>query len=196
MSDNDPKPTLQRYLQVGREAVLWKLEGLSEYDMRRPLTPTATSLLGIVKHLATVEAGYFGEVFGRPFTEPMPWLEGDDPHGDMWATADETSESVISLYRRVWSHSDATIAALDLEAPGRVSWWGVRGDVTLHRILVHMATETHRHAGQLDILRELIDGAAGHRQDTSNLAEDDPAAWAIHHARVERAARHAAGLDA
>src|SRR5215472_7706862 len=60
-----------------REAVLWKLDGLSECDIRRPMTRTGTNLLGLIKHLATWEARYFGEVFGRPFPEPLPrW---DDP---------------------------------------------------------------------------------------------------------------------
>jgi hypothetical protein len=82
-----PKEDLHRYLQIAREALVWKLEGLSEYDIRRPMTPTGTNLLGLVKHAAGVEFGYFGEVFGRPSDEPMPWLdESAEPNADMWAT--------------------------------------------------------------------------------------------------------------
>ena len=66
------KAELRRYLQDGRDAIVWKLEGLSEYDRRRPLTPTGTNLLGLVKHLAGVEAEYFGVVFNRPFGEERP----------------------------------------------------------------------------------------------------------------------------
>ena len=58
------KADLHRYLQIGREALVWKLDGLSEYDIRRPMTPTGTNLLGIVKHVASVEAGYLGDVCG------------------------------------------------------------------------------------------------------------------------------------
>ena len=82
MADPDPKADLHRYLQRGREAVLWKLDGLSEYDIRRPMVPTGTNLLGLVKHLASVELGYFGEVFGRPSGEPLPWFDCDTP-GDL-----------------------------------------------------------------------------------------------------------------
>ncbi len=63
MTDFEPKADLQRYLQTAREALLWKLEGLDEYDARRPLTPTGTNLLGLVKHAAGVEVGYFGDCF-------------------------------------------------------------------------------------------------------------------------------------
>jgi Protein of unknown function (DUF664) len=66
MAGSDQKSDLHRYLRTGREALVWKLDGLSEYDVHRPLTPTGTNLLGLVKHLATVETGYFGEVFGPP----------------------------------------------------------------------------------------------------------------------------------
>ena len=75
MAITDPKDDLQRYLQVARDAVVWKLDGLAEYDARRPLTPTGTNLLGLVKHLAWVEAGYLGATFGRPFPEPVPWFD-------------------------------------------------------------------------------------------------------------------------
>src|SRR3954447_21230257 len=97
------KADLALYLQRGREALLWKLDGVSEYDVRRPLVPTGTNLLGLVKHVASVEAGYLGEVFGRPFPEPLPWLDSDaEPNADMWATAEESRQHVIDLYRRVW----------------------------------------------------------------------------------------------
>ena len=186
------KDDLQRYLRIAREALLWKLDGVSEYDVRRPLTPTGTNLLGLVKHLAAIEAGYFGTTFDRPFAEPVPW-EGFDvePNADMWATPDETREYIVGIYRRACAHSDATIDALPLDARGRVPWWPA-GDVTLHRILVHMIAETHRHAGHADIVRELIDGAVGMRVDNDNMPPGDEDWWRAHHARVEEAARKAA----
>ena len=92
----------------------------------------------------------------------LAWYEDDaEPNADMWATADESREDIVGLYRRVWAHSDVTIDTLELDARGRVPWWGEHGEVTLHQILVHMLAETDRHAGHADIVRELIDGAAG-----------------------------------
>lgn len=121
MTTMQPKVMLVRYLQRGREAMLWKLEGASEYDVRRPLTPTGTNLLGLVKHLASVEFGYFGETFDRPSDEPLPWAEDDaEPNADMWATADQSREDIIALYHRAWAHADATIAVLPLDAVGHV----------------------------------------------------------------------------
>lgn len=191
MSAADPKADLQRYLQVGRDAVLWKLEGLSEYDVRRPVVPTGTNLLGIVKHLAGVEMGYFGETFGRPVDDPPPWLNDDaGDNADMWATADERRADVIELYQRAWAHTDATVDALPLDALGRVPWWPEEhSTVTLHRILVHVITDTQRHAGHADIVRELIDGETGLRAGNENLPEGDAAWWQAYRDRVEEAAR-------
>lgn len=186
----DRKADLHRYLQIGREALLWKLDGLSEYDVRRPMVKTGTNLLGLVKHVATVDAGYFGVVFDRPFEEPMPWIGPEaEPNADMWATVNETRERIVVLYRRVWAHSDATIDRLELDASGRVPWWPEeRRQVTLHRILVHVATETHRHAGHADIVRELIDGAVGLRPDNDNMAPGDDSWWSEYRDRLERVA--------
>ncbi|SDD25006.1 DinB family protein [Actinokineospora iranica] len=191
---NDPKSSLHRYLRQGSDAVLWKLDGLSEYDVRRPLTPTGTNLLGLVKHLAGCEVGYFGDTFGRPFPEPLPWLADDaEPNIDMWAAADESRDYIIELYQRVQAHSDTTITTLPLDALGRVPHWPEDGAAaTLHHILVHMIAETQRHAGHADIVREQIDGAAGQRPDSDNLAPGDQAWWAAYRDRLEAVAREAA----
>ncbi len=193
MAANQEKDVLHRYLVVGREALLWKLEGLSEYDVRRPLVPTGTNLLGLVKHVASVAADYFGDVFGRPFPDPLPWFAPDaEPNADLWATADESRADILRLWDRAWSHADATIEALPLDATGVVPWWSEESrTVTLHRILIHMATETHRHAGHADIVRELIDGAAGLRAAHSNLPEVDAAWWTAYRARLEKVAQEA-----
>jgi hypothetical protein len=193
MTISDPKSDLRRYLQAARDAMLWKLDGLGEYDIRRPLTPTCTNLLGLVKHLATVEIGYFGETFGRPFADPPPWYDNEtEPNVDMWATADESRAFILDLYRRAWAHADQTFDALDLDAIGHVPWWpGEHGEVDLHRILVHMIAETHRHAGHADIVREFIDGSAGVREGVSNLPPGDQAWWQEYRARLERAALEA-----
>ncbi|RAS69888.1 uncharacterized protein DUF664 [Lentzea atacamensis] len=192
---SDPKADLHRYLRTARDSMRWKLDGLSEYDVRRPLTPTGTNLLGLVKHLAGTEQEYFGACLGRSFGEKLPWLDAidnGDPNADMFATADESREDILSLYGRVAEFADNVISELPLDAPGVVPWWSEeRRYVTLHLLLVHMIAETNRHAGHADILREGLDGAAGLRDGVSNLPEQD---WAAYRARVEQAARKAAGL--
>jgi Protein of unknown function (DUF664) len=187
---------LRQDLQEGRDAVLWKLEGLSEYDVRRPLTPTGTNLLGLVKHLALVEVGYFSVPFGRPVGLAHPWFSDDaEDNVDMWATGDESREEIVAGYRRAWAQVDATIAELPIDAAGRVPWWGPDGgaEVTLHRVLVHVIGETHRHAGHADIVRELIDGSVGNQWVGDNLPERDQDWWREYRARVETAAREASG---
>jgi uncharacterized damage-inducible protein DinB len=181
------KAVLHRYLQTSRESLLWKLDGLAEYDARRPLVPTGTNLLGLVKHVASVEAGYLGDTFGRPFGEPMPWIDDDaEPNADMWATADESRDQITALYRRVWEHSDATVDSLDLDSIGHVPWWPTPHDeVTLHQILVHMIAETQHHAGHADIVRELIDGSIGVRKGSENLPDVDAAWWDSYRQRLE-----------
>ena len=193
MSASDPKADLHRYLQVAREVLVWKLDGLSEYDIRRPLVPTGTNLLGLIKHVASVELGYFGATFGRPSDEPLPWLDNNaEPNADMWATVDESRDQVVGLYRRAWAHSDATIDALTLDAIGHVPWWAEgRSQVTLHRILVHMIAETNRHAGHADIVRELIDRVVGLTADNDNLPRVDRAWWESYRSRLERVAQEA-----
>lgn len=187
MSESQAKSELLRYLQAGRDAVLWKLEGLSEYDVRRPLVPTGSNLLGLVKHLGIVEIGYFGQVFGRPFGEGFdfdPHAE-EEPNFDMWATAEESREYIIDLYKRAWHHSDETIKALSLDAVGVVPWWRIDREATLHRILVHEIAETHRHAGHADLMRELIDGEAGLQLGNSNLHTTDGQWWAEYRNQLE-----------
>ncbi|MGW8532245.1 MULTISPECIES: DinB family protein [Nocardiopsidaceae] len=197
MTATDPCPELLRYLRGAREAVLWKLDGLSEYDVRRPVTPTGTNLLGLVKHLVAVESDYLGTVFGRPFGEPVPWADpGAEPNTDMWATPDESREYIVGLYRRVWAHGDATVAELGADAVGRVPWWPQdRAEVTVRLVLVHLIAETDRHAGHADILRELIDGAAGLAAGGDNLPAVDRAWWEGYRDRLERAAREAGAAD-
>jgi hypothetical protein len=193
MTSTDAKADLHFYLQSARDALLWKLEGLSEYDVRRPMTPTGTNLLGLVKHTAGVELGYLGDTFGRPSGEPLPWLEdGADPNADMWATADESREYIVELYRRAWAHADATIDALALDQVGRVPWWpDGRDEVTLRHAVVRVISDTHRHAGQADIIRELIDGAVGMSKGNDSMAPGDSTWWQNHRSRLERAAREA-----
>jgi hypothetical protein len=155
---SDLKAVLLAQLRSSRAVMLAKLDGLSEYDQRRPLTPSGTNLLGLVKHLAGEEYGYLGESFGRPPSERPSWFR-DDPYTeiDMWATPDEPSDYITGVYRQACAHADATVAALELNSPGRVAHWADQ-ETTLGALLVRMAGETAQHAGHADIVRELIDG--------------------------------------
>ncbi len=190
MIDEFAKEYLHEDLRDVREALVWKLDGLPEYDIRRPLTLTGTNLLGLVKHQALSESRYFGEVFDRPFPEPLPrWDDLEQRGADMWATEQETRAQIIDRYRRVWAHSDATISTLAIDSPGHVPWWP-RPHVKLFNILVHILTETSRHAGHADILREQLDGTTG----TAEYAKSqrDAAFWEVRRATIEQAARAAA----
>ncbi|MET7970309.1 DinB family protein [Micromonospora sp. NPDC005305] len=194
MNDEFAKANLHGRLRRDREALLWKLDGLSEYDARRPLTATGTNLLGLVKHVATVEARYFGEVFNRPSPEPLPRWQ-DSNGNDLWATEDETRDQIIAFYRRTWEHSDATINQLPLDAPGHVPWWPEPyPNTNLFAIMVHVLGESIRHAGHADILREGLDGRTGVRAE--NEQQIDEEARAAHCAKIEQAARSAAPIKA
>ena len=193
MDGRAAKTNLHNYLKHERHAVLAKLEGLSEYDARRPLTVTGTNLLGLVKHLATWEARYLGEVFDRPFPEALPrWDVEEDRLADMWATEDETRQAVVARYQRVWAHSDVTVGSLTLDDTGCVPWWG-NAEVPLFNVLVHLLAETSRHAGHADILREQLDGAVGTDAEAMAMAEQqhDAAFWMERCKKIESAARSA-----
>ncbi|MET9352905.1 DinB family protein [Streptomyces sp. NPDC006617] len=194
MIDEFAKSNLHGRLRRDREALLWKLDGLSEYDVRRPLTATGTNLLGLVKHVATVEARYFGEVFDRPSPEALcRWQDSDG--SDQWATADETREQIIGFYRRTWEHSDATVNELPLDASGHVPWWPEpHSHTNLFAVMVHVLGESVRHAGHADILREGLDGRTGLRAEHEKQIDEE--ARAAYRARIEQAARSAAGLKA
>jgi hypothetical protein len=182
----DLKAELHRKLQASRAVLLSKLDDLSEYDRRRPLTPTGTNLLGLVKHLAGLEYGYLGESFGYAAPERIPWIEDGSiwQGADMWAAADESTEYITGLYRRACAHADGVVAALDLDAPGSVAHWPAdRRDTTLGVLLIRMVAETAQHAGHADIVRELIDGEGGPDQD-----DFDAAAWRDYTAQIQAAA--------
>jgi uncharacterized protein DUF664 len=178
---------LQDYLQRARTGMLSRLDDLSEYDIRRPMTPTGTNLLGLVKHLAGVELSYLGSCVGRPSEIRLPWVDDGSiwESADMWATAAESSAELIELYRAAWRHSDESIRQLGLAAPAYVEWWPEdRRDTTLGTLLTRVTAETAQHAGQADILRELIDGRAGNDHDDIG----DAAWWSRYVSGIQEAA--------
>jgi hypothetical protein len=194
MTGHDPKANLKDYLQGGRDTLVWKLNGLSEYDIRRPLVPTGTNLLGLVKHKAYTEFVYFGSTFQRPSAEPLTRFRSAEPNADMWATAEESREDIVELYRRAWAHSDATIDALALDSIGHVPHWPAgQNEVTLHEVLVHVIVDTQRHAGHADIIRELIDGVVGLLEGHNNMPPADETWWAGYRDRLQRVAEEAGG---
>jgi Protein of unknown function (DUF664) len=183
----DLKEELHRKLRAARVVLLSRLEGLGEYDLRRPMTPTGTNLLGLVKHLAGLEYEYLGESLGRPAPEAMSWIEDGSiwQSADMWARPDESSEYLISLYRRACAHADLAVAALDLESPASVAHWPQdRRDTTLGVLLIRMVAETAEHGGHADIIRELIDGKAGADHDEVL----DESSWRDYLAQIQAAA--------
>lgn len=190
MATTDSKALLQGYLQEGRNAMLWKLEGLCEYDQRRPLTRTGTNLLGLVKHLAGVEGGYFTTCFDRPIPQSLAWVSQElPPNADMWASADESPDGIVEMYRTAWASTDATITALGLDTRGTVAWWSERNrHPTLEHVIVHVMAETHRHAGHADLVRELIDGSAGWNPAHPNLPEGDADWWSGYREQLESVA--------
>jgi hypothetical protein len=185
------KTILRGYLQTARDVVVWKLDGLSEYEVRRPLVPSGTNLLGIVKHLTFAELGYFGPVFGRPMGQPTLWFDdGAEDNAEFFARADESRDNIIGSYRKACETSDATIEALDLDAAGLVPWWGDQ-PVTLHHVLIHVIADTFRHAGHADLARELVDGSIGYAEGDNNVPEHDSLWWHAYRERVDREARQA-----
>ena len=176
---------LHHYLQDARTAMVRTLDGLSEYDVRRPMTPTGTNLLGLVKHLAGVEIGYLSESVGRP-APTLPWEEDGSvwENGDMWGRADETREWVLGLYRQAWELSDASLATLPLDAPAAPSWWPeATRSTTFGHLVVRVTAETAQHAGHAEIIRESLDGQAGRDHDTQAATS-----WKAYVARIQAAA--------
>jgi uncharacterized damage-inducible protein DinB len=182
----DLKPVLHEYLRNTRALMLAKLEGLSEYDMRRPLVPSGTNLLGLVKHLTGIEYVYLGTSVGRPPAQPLPWEEDGSvwEGADMWALPSEASAYLTDLYQQACEHSDESLALLDLDTAAEVPHWaeGQRG-TTFGALLVRVVDETAHHAGHADIVRELIDGKGG--KDANLL---DSTGWHEYFGKLQQAA--------
>lgn len=150
------KESLHASLDRHRNAVLWKLDGVDDTQLRRPMTPSGTNLLGLVKHLASVEYGWFCETFGRE-SDAVPF-DPDDPDADMRAAPHETTADIVAYYGRARAAADSVIAEVAMDDVG-TAWFG--DTVSMRWVLIHVIEDTARHAGHMDILRELVDGQTG-----------------------------------
>ena len=160
VSAAEERTILETFLDMYREIVKRKLEGVSEEDAVRRLVPSMTTLAGIVKHLRWVEINWFQRVLaGRPATDfpPVPWSD-EDPAGDFRLEPGETVEQIVAEYDQACAGSRREAANRSLDDTGRHRRVGL---VSLRWIYVHMIEETARHAGHADILREQIDGSTG-----------------------------------
>ncbi|GAB3645000.1 DinB family protein [Streptomyces sparsus] len=147
------KESLHVSLDRHRDVVLWKLSGLGEEQLRRPMTPSGMTMLGLLKHLAAVEYGWFCETFGRP-VEPL-WFT---PEQDFELGPEEHTADILAFYDRARAAADAAIREIGVEETG-TAWSGET--VSMRWVLIHMVEEVARHAGQLDVMRELLDGSTG-----------------------------------
>jgi hypothetical protein len=179
------KALLHVHLQLERDALLWKLEGLSEADLRRPMTATGTSLLGLVKHLTGIEGAYFCDAFGRP-RPALAWESDEDAlmgqFSDMYAKPDETAEEILTSYGAATAAADLAINELDLDTTGRHH---IGITVSLRWMLLTVLLDTARHVGHADVLREQIDGSAGVYREWPGVAPgDDEEFRSVYLARV------------
>lgn len=147
----DERTTLVAFLDYLRDSVVLKAEGVDEETVRRPMVPSGTSLLGLVKHLTMVEVAWFQCTFaGREVAIPAVELEDGD-----------TTESVIAGYRAACTMSNEIVNSCpDLDQRSARAETAPE-PMSMRWLLVHMVEETSRHAGHADILREQTDGATG-----------------------------------
>jgi uncharacterized damage-inducible protein DinB len=163
------KSLLRAQLNAARDALIWKVEGLDEAQRRRPMTPTGTNLVGLVKHMTWIEGWYLCEFFGRkrPHLEWEWELDAEwGHHSHMYAKPEETTAELIDAYRATTAAADQAIDELELDAMGQ-HWSGE--PVSFRSMLVTVLVDTVRHAGHADIMRELIDGTTGDRGSPSGF---------------------------
>jgi hypothetical protein len=178
----DEKALLKTHLRLAQRALLWKLNGLRDEDLRRPMTATSTNLIGIVKHLTGVTYGYLCSSFGRE-RETFPWEFDEELFFalDMWATPDESTEEIMSAYERACDAAARTIDELDLDATGK-HHTGLT--VSLRWMILNVLLDTARHAGHADVLREEIDGSIGMDPISASNVADDEERWRLFRALV------------
>lgn len=163
----DERANLLRYLRQQRGHILGALEGLDEETLRRSVVPSGWTCLSLVSHLTyDDERFWFRGVIGRD-PEVIAAVERREPNG--WQLdAELPAEEVLARYRAEAERSDAVLADCDLDAAP--TWWpeyvfGTWRLDSVRQIVLHHIAETATHAGHLDIVRELIDGAQWVIQD-------------------------------
>ena len=153
---DDERDTLAGFLDLQRGVMLRKVAGLDDESLRRSMTPSGLTLLGMLQHLAYVERWWFRAVFAGEDVS-FPWTD-DDPDADWRAEPDESVESIAALYLKECARAREIVAAASFDDICTTS----QGDnITLRWIVTHMIEETARHLGHADIMREAIDGATG-----------------------------------
>ncbi len=152
----DERTQLIAFLDHYRETVILKVRGLTLEQATRRLVPSETTLLGMIKHLVSVEGHWFRTAL-HDETLPVPY-SWEDPDGDFRIEPGETVEGIVAAYRGAIVASRRAIEGVGLDTIARR---GTPGYPSLRWILIHMIEETARHAGQADILREQTDGAIG-----------------------------------
>jgi hypothetical protein len=168
------KDELHESLRSARATNLQKAAGLSEYDLRRPLTPSGTNVLGVLKHLGGMEYGYLGEAFGRSLPREIPGDEDLWGGADMWARPDESSSYILDWYHQSCTNADETIELLALDSPGFVEHFAEGHQTTaLGAMMIRVLNEELRHGGHVDIIRELLDGTGDPRNASVATTERD-----------------------
>lgn len=143
-------------LERHRDAILWKLDGLTDEQLRTSPLPSGMTPIGLVKHLASVEYGWFCATFDRPH-EPLGF-DIHDENADFRVAADEPTADVLAFWSRARAAADEAVAEIDLDTTG-TAWFG--DEVSMRWVMIHMVEELARHAGHMDVMRELIDGTTG-----------------------------------
>jgi uncharacterized damage-inducible protein DinB len=153
----DERDALTQQLDFHRATLLRKLEGLDDEPLRRPMTASGLSLLGLVKHLAETEHGWFLKIYaGLP--ESDLYATDDDPDAEFHVDPDETADALVEQYLRTCERARGVVATGSLED---VVTTPSGATANLRAILLHMIQETARHNGHADIIREALDGVTG-----------------------------------
>jgi uncharacterized damage-inducible protein DinB len=145
---------LSEFLNQQLDAIVWKLDGLTDDQLRQPITASGMCLLALAKHVAAAECYWLCEIFGRPLG---PWrLSASD---DVELDPGDTTEGVLAFCAQARAACDQAISELDLDATA-VTWLG--DTVSFRWAILHMIEEAARHAGHADLIRERIDNTTGH----------------------------------
>ena len=153
---------LRTFLRAQRESVLAIVEGLSEEAWHRSVVPTGWTPAGMLEHLGGAEWHWFqGVVAGKQPELPGDAYEDQPPYDPMSVvfTSDASSAEVVAFYRGQCEQSESVLATTALSAPPRCKH-GLGGSEPpdVRWVVLHMIEETARHAGHLDLARELLDG--------------------------------------